>query len=106
MKGHISEVLKGEEYFVVVGGTRFDIESEEAPRFPRGHGGNPFIFKLKDSGKVVYSTNVWNSGSTEQPDTAEILEYKDWSSVGIADFGVLKKDANVYVFSNKVPVKQ
>ncbi|WJV31693.1 hypothetical protein QTG56_23955 (plasmid) [Rossellomorea sp. AcN35-11] len=49
MPKHISEILLGEEYIVIAGGRRFHLASEDAPRFPRGHGGNPFLFKLKDS---------------------------------------------------------
>lgn len=106
MPKHISEVLPGEEHIVIAGGHRFHLASEDAPRFPRGYGGNPFLFKLIDSGKVIYSTNVWDNGESNEPNTAEIMEYKEWGASGISNYGKLEEHSSAYVFSDKFLVKQ
>jgi len=65
----------------IINGTSYSVGPEDAGRM-RGFGGCPFSIKLKDSGKVVETTNMWCQGEvsehfrSELPDTADFVPYE------------------------------
>lgn len=101
MPKHICELFQDKEYIIIADGARFLIKDEN-DSFPRGHAGNVFLFRLKDSGDVIYSSNVWHIEETNEPETAEIIDYVEWGKYGIGPNGELTDQADVYVYDDSL----
>lgn len=76
----VSSYQNNPDKFVAIDGSLYYIDDEDSISSFRGFDGIKFVIKMKDSGKVIVTTNLWFNGEIPKelrnqiPDNAEFIK--------------------------------
>lgn len=74
------EIVAEKDKHVIIDGECYSVGAEDSTSLFRGHGGRKFQFKMKETGDVVATTNLWYQGEIPDSHRGQLPDTADWYS--------------------------